>query len=205
MFIFFFLAAAGSFSSAKAREPATMPATTAPITLLNSLRSIRFFSLQNPELANRGRKALILPCAAPVKMGGPAEDNARAAPGIPRAMLECSAGRTSTRPHDPRPREADPAPASRDRSAPRGSRAGRGPPPPGGAGRGAGGRTGPLGGGAAGAGRWPEGAPPARSRPPGPGSQALAAQGPAHGGQDQQGVHRDAPRDRGRGAGRPSA
>src|SRR3989442_13388613 len=175
MFIFFFLAAAGSFSSAKAREPATMPATTAPITLLNSLRSIRFFSLQNPELANRGRKALILPFAGPVKIGGPAEDNARAAPGIPRAMLECSAGRTSNRPHEPRPREADPAPASRDRSAPRGSRAGRDPPAPGRAGRRSRGRAGSAGRGAAGAGRGPEGAPPARNRPPGPGSQAPAA------------------------------
>src|SRR5438093_9350499 len=34
--------AASSFSSAKALEPATIPATPAPITLLNSLRSMHF-------------------------------------------------------------------------------------------------------------------------------------------------------------------
>ena len=45
-----------------------------------------------------------------------------------------------------------------------------------------------------------EGPQAPRGRAPGPRGEALQVQGPAHGGQDQQGVHGHAPRDRGRGA-----
>ena len=42
----------------------------------------------------------------------------------------------------------------------------------------------------------PEGPPPARRRAAGPRDQAVQVQGPAHGREDQQGIHGDAPRDR---------
>ena len=54
-----------------------------------------------------------------------------------------------------------------------------------------------------GARRLPEGPQAARGRRPGPRDQALEVQGPAHGREDQQGIHGHAPRDRGRGARHP--
>src|SRR4029450_5027796 len=119
---FFSSALAGAFSSANARVPAAIPATTAPIALVKCLRSIRFISLNEAARVAPGlRDSKLLPNARTIPR--PVKD----ASAQPRGCgLECT-----TQHDDPRPRTVDPPAARRDRPAPGGGRASGDPSPAG--------------------------------------------------------------------------
>ena len=223
-------------STAKAFEPATMPATTAPITFVNSLRSMCsllclrpigsrrrsaacgggrdariqedcFYAL--PGTGCQGRPAFrdlgIRPLAAITQhrleriSSPPDRVNAPGPAPFPKRPPGCYNARPSRMNADLerlvrlqhariRAQAGGVQPA---RTSPGGGRSRRPLSKR---------RTARLDDGPRGGRQRPEEPPAPGGRAPGPGGQAVQVQGPAHGREDQQGIHGHAPRDRGRGA-----